>query len=97
MIITGGENVYPSNIEAALLQHPHICEAIVIGVADDDLGQRVRAVIVTDDRQSSGRRTASIKRHLQARLASYEVPREFVYMDAIPRNPAGKVQRDALV
>ncbi len=97
MIITGGENVYPSNIERALLEHPNVSDAVVIGVPDPDFGQRIRAVVVTTDAQHSGRRTASIKRHLQARLAGYEIPREFVYVDAIPRNTTGKVLRTALV
>ncbi len=96
MIITGGENVYPSNIERALLEHESVSDVAVVGIADPDFGQRIRAVIVTTDRQSSARRTASIKRHLQDRLASYEIPREFVYLDTIPRNAAGKVLRTSL-
>ncbi|MEZ5379211.1 MAG: AMP-binding protein [Acidimicrobiales bacterium] len=96
MIITGGENVYPSNIERSLLEHPKVSDAAVVGVADDDFGQRIRAVIVTTDQRNSDRRTASIKKHLQTQLASYEVPREFVYVDTIPRNPAGKVLRHEL-
>ncbi len=97
MIISGGENVYPSNIEASLLRHPLVSEAVVLGVPDEDFGQRIRAVIVTSDGQGSGRRTASIKRHLQSELANYEVPRDFVYVEALPRNAAGKVLRSELV
>ncbi len=97
MIISGGENVYPSNIEASLLRHPLVSEAVVLGVPDEDFGQRIRAVIVTSDGQGSGRRTASIKRHLQSELANYEVPRDFVYVEVLPRNAAGKVLRSALV
>ncbi len=97
MIITGGENVYPSNIETALLDHEKVAEAVVVGVPDDDFGQRIRAVIVTVDNSGTAKRTESIKRHLQSRLANYEVPREFVYLDELPRNPAGKVLRSALI
>lgn len=97
MIITGGENVYPVNIETSLLAHPKVREAVVVGVPDDDFGQRVRAVIVTDGAKGTARLTASIKAHLSSELARYEVPREFVYVDVLPRNPAGKVLRTQLV
>ena len=97
MIITGGENVYPVNIETSLLAHAKVVDAVVVGVPDDDLGQRVRAVIVTDGTKGTARLTASIKAHLSNELARYEVPREFVYRESLPRNPAGKILRGELV
>lgn len=95
MIISGGENLYPSNIEAALLDHPKVREATVVGVDDDDLGQRVRAVIVAD-RPHGKKLATSIDQHVRRALARYEVPREYVIVDELPRNGAGKVLRRQL-
>lgn len=102
MIITGGENVYPSNIERALLADPAVDVAAVVGVADDDLGQRVRAVLVTGgpdavtDSTSAGAMTRRLKSALRIELAGHELPKEFVYVSELPRNQAGKVLRNQL-
>ncbi len=97
MIISGGENVFPVNIERALLAADDVDDAVVVGVADPDLGQRVRAVVV----RSSGKATnetfiSSLRRELRSSLASHEVPREFLVVDHLPRNGAGKVLRAML-
>ena len=99
MIISGGENVFPSNIERQLLSHASVSAAVVVGVSDADLGQKVRAVIVRSDRQTNGTDaslTKSIKAHLKTGLAGHEVPREYVYVSELPRNTTGKVLRTKL-
>lgn len=99
MIISGGENVFPANIERALLNHQAVSAAAVVGVGDADLGQKVRAVIVrsTDDATpSDAALTKSIKAHLKGGLAAHEVPREYVYVSELPRNTTGKVLRTKL-
>lgn len=99
MIITGGENVFPAAIEQQLLDHPAVGEAVVVGVMDQDLGQRIRAVVVPEPVQESvtaGALTKQLKRHLSVGLADYEVPREYVYVTALPRTTTGKVVRGEL-
>lgn len=96
MIISGGENLFPSNIERALMKHPKVQDVAVVGVADDDLGQRVRAVVVASGSSKSQTLVASIKKSITSDLASHEKPREYVFVDALPRNAAGKVLRREL-
>ncbi len=98
MIISGGENVFPVNIERALLALPEIDGAAVVGVADSDLGQRVRAVVVrsADSVSASSANAAfsdATRRKLRRALGSHEIPREIVVVDQLPRNAAGKVLR----
>lgn len=94
MIISGGENLFPSNIERALMKHSKVEEAVVVGVDDDDLGQRVRAVIVAKGNPTT--LTESIKKSITSELASHEKPREYVFVDALPRNASGKILRREL-
>lgn len=96
MIISGGENLFPSNIERALMKHPKVQDVAVVGVPDEDLGQRVRAVVVASGSSKTQTLTASIKKSIAADLASHEKPREYVFVDALPRNAAGKVLRREL-
>jgi O-succinylbenzoic acid--CoA ligase len=94
LIISGGENVYPSEIEGALLEHPDVAEAAVAAVPDDDFGQRPAAWLVFRPG------TAPDGEHLRAfcrdRLAGYKVPVAFRGVAALPRNAAGKLLRRAL-
>lgn len=94
MIISGGENLYPAGIENALLEHPAVREVAVVGVPDDELGQKVRAVVVVTDRRKGS--VASLRAHAKQRLANYECPREYVFVDELPRNPTGKILRSTL-
>jgi fatty-acyl-CoA synthase len=96
MIISGGENLYPSNIERALMRDPRVTEAAVVGVDDDDLGQRVRAVVAVDDTAAVSSLKSSLKRTIAADLASHEMPREYVFVDELPRNATGKILRRKL-
>ena len=94
LIISGGENVYPAEIEAALLAHPCVEDAAVTGIADPDLGARVVAWIVTA--AGAAVDADALQRHCRARLAGYKQPREYRFVAALPRNAAGKLQRRRL-
>jgi fatty-acyl-CoA synthase len=91
MILSGGENVFPQEVEDVLAGHPQLADAAVIGVEDPDFGQRLRAFAVARD----GERVTEqqLAAYLRERLARYKLPREVVFLDAIPRNPTGKVLR----
>jgi len=94
LVVSGGENVYPAEIEAVLLEHPAVEDAGVTGVADADLGARVVAwVVVKPDSTAS---VESLQRHCRDRLAGFKQPREFRFVEALPRNAAGKLQRRRL-
>lgn len=92
LIVTGGENVHPSEVEAALLDHPAVDEVAVAGVPDDDLGRRVTAWVVPR-RGAPDDLPERLLAHARARLAGYKVPRELRLLEALPRNAMGKVQR----
>jgi fatty-acyl-CoA synthase len=103
MIITGGVNVYPAEVEAAIEAHPGVAEAAVVGVGDAEWGERVRAFVVRrrglqgtssappgrgqDEEVDEG----SLKAWCRERLAGPKIPREFVFLESLPRNPTGKV------
>jgi bile acid-coenzyme A ligase len=92
MILVGGSNVYPAEIEAALEAHPAVQSVAVIGLPDDDLGNRVHAIV-----QAKGHVTPEdLKAHLTERLVSYKQPRSYEFVDEPLRDDAGKVRRTAL-
>jgi long-chain acyl-CoA synthetase len=95
MIIRGGENVYCTEIENCLADHPEIDEAAVVGVPDAELGERVKAIVRRVPGSSLGE--AAVRAHVAAHLASFKVP-EFVEFtdELLPRNPAGKLLKNAL-
>ena len=94
MIVSGGENVFPAEIEDTLARHPGVCEVAAIGVEDKDFGQRLRAFVVLE----SGSETSAdeLKDHVKRNLARYKVPREIVFVDELPRNATGKVLKREL-
>ena len=94
MFISGGENVYPAEVEGALASHPGVVEAAVIGIPDQVWGEVGQAVVVL----RSGVRADSgeLQAHLRARLAGYKIPRRIVFVAELPRTGAGKVDRAAL-
>ena len=94
LIISGGENVYPAEVEAVLLEHPLVEDAGVTGLADADLGARVVAWIVVVAGATLD--VESLRRHCRERLAGYKQPREFRCVAELPRNAAGKLQRRRL-
>ena len=87
MIVSGGENVYPIEVEKVLGAHPAVREVVVIGVDDEAFGQRLAAYVAL-----SGAATPDeLKGHVKSQLAGYKVPREVVVLDALPRNASGKI------
>jgi bile acid-coenzyme A ligase len=92
MILVGGSNVYPAEIEAALEEHPAVQSVAVIGLPDEDLGAKIHAIV-----QARGQVTAEdLKAHLAERLVSYKQPRSYEFVDEPLRDDAGKVRRSAL-
>jgi acyl-CoA synthetase (AMP-forming)/AMP-acid ligase II len=87
-INTGGEKVYPEEVEAALKSHDAVFDAVVVGVPDERWGERVTAVVQT--RAGATAELDDLAEHVRAQLASYKVPRELVVVDAIVRSPSGK-------
>jgi len=94
MIVSGGENVYPIEVEKALIGHPDVAEAVVIGVDDEQYGQRLAAFVVLVSGASA---TGDVlKDHVRGNLANYKVPRQLIQLDELPRNATGKILRKQL-
>jgi O-succinylbenzoic acid--CoA ligase len=94
LVVSGGENVYPAEVESVLVGHPAIADAGVAGLPDDDLGAKVVAWVVL---APGARADADAwRRYCRTELAGYKVPREFRCVDALPRNSAGKLLRRSL-
>jgi bile acid-coenzyme A ligase len=94
MILSGGANIYPAEVEAAIDEYPHVRSSAVIGMPDEDLGNRIHAIVqlapgfvVTDD---------ELREHLSERLVRYKIPRTFEYVTEPLRDDAGKVRRSQL-
>jgi acyl-CoA synthetase (AMP-forming)/AMP-acid ligase II len=94
MIVSGGENVFPREVEDLLADHEGVEEAAVIGVEDEKFGQRLKAFVVA--RNGSGLDEETVKEYVRDNLARYKVPREVVFMDELPRNVTGKVLKREL-
>jgi bile acid-coenzyme A ligase len=94
MILAGGANIYPAEIEAALDEHPRVRSCAVIGLPDDDLGNRVHAIVHSDDGTPID--VDDLRAHLAARLVRYKIPRAFEFTDEPLRDDAGKLRRSAL-
>jgi acyl-CoA synthetase (AMP-forming)/AMP-acid ligase II len=95
-IIRGGENVYPQEVEQVLAEHPGVRECAVVGVADARWGDVVHAFIVPTDPDAPPD-VAALRAHARERLAGFKVPTAWTTVDALPRNPAGKVLRRQLI
>jgi O-succinylbenzoic acid--CoA ligase len=91
LIVSGGENVYPAEIEAALLAHPEVSDAAVVPWPDPEYGQIACAAIVARTTQ------AELERHCKARLAGFKVPRRWVFLPELPRASSGKLDRVAVL
>jgi fatty-acyl-CoA synthase len=94
MIVSGGENVFPREVEDLLADHPQIEEVAVVGVPDEKFGQRLKAFVVT--RPDASLDEAAVQAHVKANLARYKVPREVVFLERLPRNATGKVLKREL-
>src|SRR4029079_14944971 len=93
LILAGGANIYPAEVEAALMEHPMVVTCAVIGLPDEDLGQRVHAVLEVSGEVSDD----ELRAFLGERLGRYKVPRSFERVEGHVRDDAGKVRRSALV
>jgi bile acid-coenzyme A ligase len=96
MIVTGGANVFPAEVESALIDHAEIADVVVIGIADPQWGRRVHAVVQPADAEHPPTEQAVI-RYAKDRLAAYKVPKTVEFVDEIPRTAATKVNRSAMV
>ena len=94
MIVSGGENVFPREVEDLLADHEAIDEAAVIGVPDEEFGQRLRAFVVLAS--GAALDEAAVKDHVKGNLARFKVPREVVFLERLPRNATGKVLKREL-
>jgi len=94
MIVSGGENVFPREVEDLLADHEAVVEVAVIGVEDDEFGQRLKAFVVT--RSETEVSAQDLTAHVKANLASYKSPREIEFLDELPRNATGKVLKKDL-
>jgi fatty-acyl-CoA synthase len=94
MIVSGGENVFPAEVEELLSSHKSIQEAAAIGVDDEKFGQRLKAFVVLQ--KGAKLSEDDVKEYVKDNLANYKVPREVVFLDELPRNPTGKVLKREL-
>jgi acyl-CoA synthetase (AMP-forming)/AMP-acid ligase II len=94
MIVSGGENVFPAEVEDLLSGHDAVVEVAVFGVDDEEFGQRLKAVVVLRDGASVSE--DEIKKHVKSNLAGYKVPREVEFVDELPRTSTGKVLKREL-
>ena len=94
MIVSGGENVYPIEVEKTLTVHPEVAEATVLGVDDAEYGQRLAAFVVLTDGSSVN--PDDLKQHVRDNLANYKVPREITILPELPRGSTGKILRNEL-
>ena len=94
MIVSGGENIYPAEVESALFGHPSVADVAVIGVPDERWGEAVKAVVV----RKPGTETspAELINWARERIAGYKLPKSVDFIDALPRNPTGKILKREL-
>jgi fatty-acyl-CoA synthase len=95
MIISGGENVFPREVEELLSHHPGVVEAAAVGVSDEEFGQRLCVFVVREPDGDLDEET--VKQYVRQNLARYKVPRRVVFVEELPRNPAGKVVKRKLL
>ncbi|MDQ5895700.1 MAG: Long-chain-fatty-acid--CoA ligase FadD2, partial [Actinomycetota bacterium] len=94
MIISGGENVFPAEVEDLITGHEEVVEAAVVGVEDEKFGQALRAYVVL--RQSDAIGETEIRAYVKTNLASYKAPRDVVFLTELPRNATGKILKRSL-
>ena len=94
LVISGGINVYPREIEEVLFAHPAVAEAAVIGIPDDYWGEVLKAFVVV--RRGAAPQAEELLAHCRASLAGYKIPKSIAFIDLLPRNTAGKVLKTEL-
>ena len=92
LIIRGGFNVYPRDVEEVLNRHPAVIEAAVIGIPSERMGEEVKAVVVTREKVSA----EALIEFCQQHLANYKTPSSIEFVDALPRNTIGKIDKKVL-
>ncbi len=95
MIVSGGENVFPREVEELLVHHRAVADAAVVGVEDEDFGQRLRAFVVIRDGESLDE--DDVREYVKENLARFKVPRDVIFLDELPRNPTGKILKRELI
>ena len=93
MIISGGENIYPAELENVILAHASVNEVAVIGLADDKWGEIACAIVVGNEQEAGEQELIA---HCEAKLSRFKLPKRVIFIDEIPRNPAGKVLKRVL-
>ena len=91
MIISGGENIYPAEVESAICDHPDVAEAAVVGVPDDQWGEAVKAIVVMKPGKSAT--AIDIIKFARERIATFKTPKTVDFISALPRNASGKILR----
>ena len=94
MIVSGGENLFPKEVEDQISRHPAVAEVAAIGVDDEKFGQRLKAFVVLQMGKKADE--DELKKHVKENLANFKVPREFEFIDELPRNATGKVLKREL-
>jgi fatty-acyl-CoA synthase len=92
LVVSGGENIYPAEVEAVLHEHPAVADAAVVGVPDERWGEVCAAFVVLDTPVP----TEELRQHCVDRLARFKVPKSFHVVDELPRNSLGKIQKSLL-
>ncbi|MFA5939171.1 MAG: AMP-binding protein [Sinimarinibacterium sp.] len=95
LILSGGANVYPAEVESVLSEHPGVADVVVVGLRDDDLGRRVHAIIEPAD-AATPPAVEALDRLVRSRIAAYKVPRSYEFLARLPRDESGKIRRRAL-
>src|SRR3954452_12668571 len=95
MIVSGGENVFPAEVEDLLAKHDGVSEVAIVGVEDEKFGQALKAFVVASGSQKPDE--SELKKYVKSNLATYKVPKQFVFLDELPRNQTGKVLKRELV
>jgi fatty-acyl-CoA synthase len=94
MVISGGVNIYPRDIEEVLIQHPDITDVAVIGIPDEKWGERLKAFVVAEPGQTISEE--SILEFCKERISSMKTPKDYAFIDQLPRNASGKVLKTDL-
>jgi len=94
MIVSGGENVFPRELEDCLIEHPDVADVVVTGIPDPDWGQRLAAYVVLADGASIS--ASALIDYAKDNVARFAVPRGVMFIDELPRNPTGKVMKRQL-
>ena len=93
MIISGGVNIYPAEVEQALIEHPAIADLVVFGIANHEWGETVKALIeLKNKEEASDQLKKDIQEFCIQKIAKYKTPRVIEFIDALPRNAAGKIR-----